>query len=114
MKLDKETKKIISDYEKELSSKKRLTKEEVENYINNIKNDPYESYRNLIQGHLYLAYEIALKYKAEELTTLDFIHCANEGLEIGVTTRSYNDYDSFIKEMESEIKETIDLMLSYL
>ncbi len=114
MKLNKEEKKILDDYLKEMDERKRLSKKEIENLINEIQNDPYTSYRTLIQSHLYYAYDIAKKYEVEELTILDLIHAANEGLEIGVTSNKYKDYDSFINKIDKAIKDSINLVLSYL
>ena len=114
MKLNNEEQKILNEYVEELNSRKKVTKEEVEELLSDLENNAYDVYRSLIQNYLFYAYNIAKTYSAEELTILDFIHAANEGLEIGVTSNEYEDYDSFIKCIDSAIKSSIELMLSYL
>lgn len=114
MKLNNEEQKILNEYVEELNSRRKLTKKEVEELLLDLENNAYDVYRSLIQNYLFYAYDIAKTYKVEELTILDIIHAANEGLEIGVTSNEYEDYDSFIKCIDSAIKSSIELMLSYL
>lgn len=114
MKLSKEDKIALEEYIEEITSRKQLTKEEVENLIELAKKDAYTAYRSLIQNHFTYAYEIAKKYSVKELTILDLIHAANEGLETGVVSNGYSDYDSFIKCIDESIKYSIELMLSFL
>ena len=114
MKLSKEDKIAYEEYLEEITSRKKLTKKEVEDLIELAKKDAYTAYRSLIQNHFVLAHDIAKNYHAKELTILDLVHAANEGLESGVVSNNYNDYDSFIKCIEEAIKYSIELMLSFL
>ncbi len=114
MELTRQEKEEIQAYEEELKQKGRLTKEEIAQLIDDIDKNQYSSIRKLMEYHLYYAYEIAKTYENEELTLLDFLHAANEGLEIGVTSKEYNDYESFIKKIDESIKSAIELIVSYI
>lgn len=114
MKLSKEELKMLDDYEEELKNKKKLTIEEIENLISLKETNPYESMRSLMENFLEYAYKIALEYHHAQLTTLDFVHAANEGLEIAITTGTYDDYFSLQRELDKTIHGAIEEMLRYL
>ena len=113
MELNNEEKKVLDEYLNELNNRKKLSVEEINEKIALIKEDPYLICRELIQYHFYLAYDIAKNYEKEELTILDFINAANEGLEVGVVSLDYSDYDSFMDVIKKSIKDSIELMLSF-
>ncbi len=112
--MKKEDKKMLEDYKKELENKHVYTKEEIEKLINNIKEDAYNALRKLFESQLKHAYDIASTYNQKELTLLDFIHAANEGLEIAVESKEYHNYETFINKVDESIASTIELLLSYL
>lgn len=114
MKLTVKDQQTLDDYKIELEAKKKYSEAEINDLIAMIKYDAFHAYRKLIESQLLKAYEIALIYNHEELTPLDFIHAANEGLEVAVTSNEYNDYKSFVRKVEEGIKSSIDLMLSFL
>lgn len=113
MKLNTKDKKMLEEYKVELDNKKQYTKEDIELLIQNLKEDPYTSLRALFESQLKRAYQMSLNYEHEALTTLDFVHAANEGLEVAVTSKEYDDYDSFVQKVETSIDESINLMLSF-
>ncbi len=114
MRLTSKDKKMLDDYKIELEEKKKYSEKEINDLISSIKEDPYNSYRKLIESQLLKAFEIASTYTSEVLTPLDFIHAANEGLEVAVTSNDYQDYESFLKKVEEGIRSSIDLVLSFL
>ncbi len=114
MKLKPKDQKMFLDYQKELDEKKIYQEEEIETLILNAKQNSYEALRTLYESQLKYALEIASTYENETLSILDFIHSANEGLEVAVTSLDYSDYNSFKLKVETCIKESISLMLSFL
>lgn len=113
MKLNKKEIEMLENYKEELHNKKKYSREEIENLINSISEDAYGSYRSLIDSQLLRAYEIAMTYSHPSLSILDFVHAANEGLEVAVTENDYSDYDSFIKKIEEGINNSIAIILSF-
>ena len=114
MKLSKEDQKMLDEYEEELNHKGKLSEEEIMSLISLMETNPYDSMRSLMDNYLPYAYKIALKYHHPRLTLLDFVHAANEGLEIAITTGSYHDINSLQKAIEETINDSIKLMLSYM
>lgn len=106
--------KMLEDYKEELEQKHVYSEEEINKLISSIKNDSYNALRKLFESQLKHAYEIASTYNNKGVSLLDYIHAANEGLEIGVESKEYTDYNTFIKKIDECIKSTIDLLLSYL
>lgn len=113
MELSASEKKLIKDYEKELKEKKQLSSKEIENLIKEKNLHPYESMRKLMENFLPRAYEISKEYKNSQLSALDFLHAANEGLEVAITTKEYFDEKSLMEAIDETIKESIELLLSY-
>lgn len=111
--MDLKNAEMLDEYKIELENKKQYTKQEIETLISGLDEDTYNGLRSLFESQMLRAYEIASTYSHDGLTLLDFIHAANEGLEVGVTSREYSDYGTFIKKIEDSIKSSIDLMLSF-
>lgn len=107
-------KQMISDYEIELNDKKKYTPQEIENLIVQIDDNPYQTLRTLIESQLLFAYQIAITYESNIISTLEFINCADEGLEIAVTGRKYHNYDTFMQEVEKGIKDSLEILINMM
>lgn len=109
-----EEQKMLDDYIDEINGNKKYSKEEIERLIKDLETNGYDPLRELMKSQLLHAYEISSKYHHEEISPLDFVHAANEGLEMAVTSKNYKDYASFMTCVENGVKESIELMLSFL